>query len=61
MLQTDQQITEKDLLRDFEKYRKILQELESLYGIISPETPAKIEEPSYVSEASFSYQIHSST
>jgi hypothetical protein len=54
-------ITEKELLKEFEKYRKILQELEALYGILPAETPGKIEEPNYVSEATFSYQVHSST
>lgn len=53
-------VTEKELLKDFERYRKILQELESLYGVLPPETPGKVEEPNYVSEATFSYQVHSS-
>lgn len=58
---TNQPITEKELLRDFEKYRKIIEELESLYGVPLFEAPAKIEEPYYVSEATFSYQVHTST
>lgn len=57
----NQPITEKELLSDFEKYRKILQELESLYGLLPAEATGKTEEPNYVSEAAFSYQVHTST
>lgn len=53
-------ITEEDLLRDFEKYRKILQELESLYGVIPARLPGEIDESKYVYEANFSYQVHTS-
>jgi len=53
-------ITEKELLEDFEKYQKILQDLEALYGVLPTETTGKVDEPNYVSEATFSYQVHTS-
>jgi len=56
----NQPITEKELLKDFENYRKILREIESLYGVLPDEAPGKVDEPNYVTEATFSYQVHSS-
>lgn len=55
--------TEEELLRNFEAYRKLLQELEAQYQIFpqQPEPRREAVEPSYVVEPIFSYQLHAST
>ena len=57
----DQILTEEELLNNFEKYRKIVQELESIYRSVSIEHKlSDSAEPVYVSEAIFSYDAHAS-
>lgn len=58
---TNKALTEKELLNNFEQYQKTLKELESLYGIPPIEGIERQEKPNYVSEATFSYQVHTST
>jgi len=53
-------VTEKELLESFEKYRKLVEELEALFRVLPVEPAEKEERPSYVTEANFSYQVHSS-
>lgn len=54
----NQPITENDLLRDFEKYKKLIQELDSLCRVPPVEAIGEPEEANYVSVPIFSFQIH---
>lgn len=60
MKNNKQPVTEKDLLYNFETLRKSIQELETLYGVLPSKISIEAEESKYVSEACFSYQVHSS-
>jgi hypothetical protein len=55
-------VTEQELLKNFEEYRKILQELEARYKIPPATEPLReAPEPVYISEPVFFYQVHTST
>ena len=52
-------ITEKDLLKNFEKYQKLVDNLKSQYPSLFPETLDEAQEPIYVSEPIFFYRVTS--
>jgi hypothetical protein len=53
-------VTEQDLLRNFEKYKKVVDELEALYPVNIPDVPRETSETTYVSEPLFFYRVHAS-
>ncbi len=55
-------LTEQDLLKNFEEYQKILEELESLYKVAAPVEPLREPpEPVFITEPLFRYQVHTAT
>jgi len=53
-------VTEEDLLRNFDEYQKVVEELASQFSILPSEAPQEGPQPTYVSEPVFFYQVHAS-
>ena len=53
-------VTEEDLLKNFQDYQKVIEELASQFSIAPSEAPQEIPQPTYVSEPVFFYQVHAS-
>jgi hypothetical protein len=55
-------LTEKDLLRDFESWRKFIEDMETTCKKLPSfgEPGKESAKPQYTSEAAFSYEVHAS-